>query len=79
MLYAMLAACAALIFVLVLAVPHTAKAQRWARLFRAQQEWAEMVDRPKDLSFRLTLTHKRRQGSCEPCIKSSVLEGFRHA
>ncbi len=25
--------------------------------------------RPKDLSFRLTLTHKRLQGSCEPCIK----------
>ena len=32
--------------------------------------------RPRDLSFRLTLTHKRLQGSSEPCIKSSVLEGF---
>ena len=79
MLYAMLAACATLIFVLVLAVPREAEARRLARLFRAQQKWAEMMDRPKDLSFRLTLTHKRRQGSCEPCIKSSVLEGFCHA
>ena len=33
MLYAMLAACATLIFVLVLAVPHAAKARRLARLF----------------------------------------------
>ncbi len=37
MLYAMLAACAALIFVLALAVPHAAEARRLARLFRAQQ------------------------------------------
>ena len=43
MLYAMLAACAALI--LVLAVPHAVEARRLARLFRAQQEWAEMMDR----------------------------------
>ena len=35
MLYAMLAACAALIFVLVLAVPHAAKAHHRARLFGA--------------------------------------------
>ena len=34
MLYAMLAACAVLIFVLALAVPHAAKAHRLARLFR---------------------------------------------
>ena len=45
MLYAMLAACATLIFVLALAVPHGAEARRLARLFRAQQEWAEMMDR----------------------------------
>ena len=45
MLYAMLAACATLIFVLVLAVPHAAEARRLARLFRAQQKWAEMTDR----------------------------------
>ncbi len=42
MLYAMLAA--ALIFVLVLAVP--AKTHRMARLFRARQKWAETMDRP---------------------------------
>jgi len=41
MLYAMLAACATLTFVLALAVPHTAKVHRLVRLFRAQQEWAE--------------------------------------
>ncbi len=46
MLYAMLAACATL--VLVLAVPHTAGARRLARLFRAQQEWAEMMDRHEE-------------------------------
>ena len=34
MLYAMLAACATLIFDLALAVPHAAKAHRLARLFR---------------------------------------------
>ena len=104
MLYAMLAACATLIFILVLAVPRAAEARRLARLFRAQQKWAEMTDpgrrtefspdfnaqastrfklnlvsSPLFLSFRLTLTHKRLQGSSEPCIKSSVLEGFRHA
>ena len=45
MLYAMLSACATLIFVLALAVPHAAKAHRLARLFRAQQKWAEMIDR----------------------------------
>ena len=43
MLYAMLAACATLI--LVLAVPRAAEARRLARLFRAQEEWAEMMDR----------------------------------
>ena len=41
MLYAMLAACATLI--LVLAVP--AKAHRLARLFRAQEVWAELMGR----------------------------------
>ncbi len=41
MLYAMLAA--ALIFVLVLAVP--AKTHCMARLFRAQEVWAELMDR----------------------------------
>ena len=39
----MLAACATLI--LVLAVPRAAEAHRLARLFRAQEEWAEMMDR----------------------------------
>jgi hypothetical protein len=44
MLYAMLAACATLIFILVLAVPRAAEARRLARLFRAHEEWAEMMD-----------------------------------
>ena len=39
----MFAACASLI--LVLAVPRAARARRLARLFRAQEEWAEMMDR----------------------------------
>ena len=43
MLYAMLAACSTLI--LVLAVPRAAHARRLAHLFRAQEEWAEMMDR----------------------------------
>ena len=43
MLYAMLAGCATLI--LVLAVPRAVEASRLARLFRAQEEWAEMMDR----------------------------------
>ena len=39
----MLAACAALL--LVFAVPRAAQARhRLARLFRAQEEWAEMMD-----------------------------------
>ncbi len=45
MLYAMLAACATLIFALALAVPHAAEARHLARLFRAQEEWAETMDR----------------------------------
>jgi hypothetical protein len=60
MLYAMLAACATLIFVLVLAVPRAAEARRLARLFRAQQKRGrDDGPRPKDLSFRRTLTHDR--------------------
>jgi len=43
MLHVLLAACATLIF--VLAIPRAAKAHRWARLFRAQEKWAEMMDR----------------------------------
>ena len=44
--YAMLAACAALL--LAFAVPRAAKAHhRLARLFRAQEEWAEMMDRQR--------------------------------
>ena len=79
MLYAMLAACATLIFILVLAVPCAAEARRLARLFGAGGVGRDDGPRPKDLSFRLTLTHKRLQGSSEPCIKSSVLGVFRHA
>ena len=44
MLYAMLAAVATQI--LVLAVPYADEARRLARLFQAQEEWAEMMDRP---------------------------------
>ncbi len=40
-----LAACATLIFARVLAVPRAAKAHHRARLFRAQEKWAEMMDR----------------------------------
>ncbi len=44
MLHVMFAACFTLI--LVLAVPRAAKARcRLARLFRAQEEWAEAMDR----------------------------------
>ncbi len=43
MLYAMLVACA--IVILVLAVPRAAEARRLACLFRAQEEWAELMDR----------------------------------
>jgi hypothetical protein len=50
MLYGMLAACAVLIFDLALAVPHAAKAHRLARLFRAQQVWAEQMDRRAEQS-----------------------------
>ena len=46
MLHVLLPACAILIF--VLAVPHAAKARRLARLFRAQEEWAEMMDRHEE-------------------------------
>jgi hypothetical protein len=43
MLSATLVACATLI--LVLAAPRPAEARRLARLFQAQQEWAEQLDR----------------------------------
>jgi hypothetical protein len=43
-LYAMPAACS---LILVLA-PRAAEARREARLFRAQEEWAEMMDRHED-------------------------------
>ncbi len=46
MLYAICVACATLfLLILVLAAPRAAKAHRWARLFQAQQEWAESMDR----------------------------------
>ena len=45
MLYATLAACATLIFVLILAVSHAAKAHRLARLYRSQQKWADLMNR----------------------------------
>ena len=48
MLYAMLAACAVLIFVLALAVPHAAKAHCLARRFRARQVWVELMDRHEE-------------------------------
>ena len=34
--------------ILVLAVPRAAKARRLARLFRAQQKWAELMDRHEE-------------------------------
>lgn len=45
MLYAMLFACATLIFTLASDVSHVAKARHLARLFRAQQKWAELTGR----------------------------------
>ena len=51
MLYAMLAACATLIFALVPAVPRAAEARRLARLFRAQEKWAEMTGPAEGLEF----------------------------
>jgi hypothetical protein len=44
MLYAMLVAWATLIFTLASDVTHAAKAHHLARLFRAQQKWAELMD-----------------------------------
>ena len=46
MLYAMLATCAALIFILALAVPHAAETRRLrlARRLRVQQRWAELMN-----------------------------------
>ena len=43
-LFVAIAACVLSLMVL-LAVPHAAKGRRLARLFRAQQEWAEQMDR----------------------------------
>jgi len=45
MLYAMLVAYATLIFPLALDISHVAKARHLARLFRAQEKWAELMDR----------------------------------
>ncbi len=42
---ALLVACATLIFTLASDVTHAAKARHLARLFRAQQKWAELMDR----------------------------------
>ena len=53
MLYAMLAACAILIF--VLAVPGAAKAHHLARLFRAQEQWTEQMDRESQPSLQCPL------------------------
>ena len=46
MIYTMLPVSAPLL-ILVLAVPRAARASRLARLFRAQEEWAEMMDRQR--------------------------------
>jgi hypothetical protein len=54
MLYLMLAACATLI--LVLAVPRAAEARRLACHFRAQEEWAELMD-GHTLIFVLAVPH----------------------
>ena len=65
MLYAMLAACATLI--LVLDVPRTAHAHRLARLFRAQQEWAEMMDRHALRLSTLPLADHLPKDTCKTC------------
>ena len=43
-LFVAIAPCGLSLMVL-LAVPHAAEGRRLARLFRAQQEWAEQMDR----------------------------------
>jgi hypothetical protein len=45
MLYAMFVAWAALIFTPASDVSHVVKARHLERLFRAQEEWAELMDR----------------------------------
>jgi len=65
-LYAMLAACAAPIFVLALAVPHAVEAHRLARLFRAQEEWAEMMDRHAQPPSAIALPTEDPGGADEP-------------
>ena len=44
-MYAMLVAYATLIFTLASDISHVAKARHLARLFRAQEKWAELMDR----------------------------------
>jgi hypothetical protein len=64
-LYAMLAACAALL--LVFAVPRAAQARhRLARLFRAQEEWAEMMDRHAQPPSAIALPTEDPGGADEP-------------
>ena len=64
MLPTILATCAALIFILALAIPHAAETRRLrlARLLQAQEEWAEMMDRnnsPRKITWlRSTATTK---------------------
>jgi hypothetical protein len=42
---AILVTCAALVFILALDVTRAAKVRHLARLFPAQQKWAELMDR----------------------------------
>jgi hypothetical protein len=70
MLYAMLAACATLI--LVLAVPRAAEARHLARLFRAQQEWAQMMDRQRVTPSAMPCGAARAMETTNPLHRSST-------
>ncbi len=58
--YALTAAYATLIFALLAVVPRSARARRLARLFRAQQAWAELMDRESQPRQECPLAPPRR-------------------
>ncbi len=70
MLYAMLAACASLILVLAV-VPRSARACRLARLFRAQEAWAEAMDRKTQPHWQCPLA-RGKKGIVPPDFRTSV-------
>ena len=66
MLYAMLAVSSTLI--LVLAVSRAAEARRLARFFRAQREWAELMERHEEEKMDVTdIDRVRGEGASGTC------------